>query len=252
MNQNLQSKRYRTLSQRISVCVPTCVLACVLALSMAGCSSVLAPVKIEQPKRYSLDSLSGLALPTLSPAPPLPILPARPGSPAAQTLLVSMPHETVGFDSNHMIYLRQPHQLEYFAQSEWIDTPARMLLPRITASLGASGIFAAVLSGPASARADLVLDVQLLRLQQEFLSQPSQLHLTLRVVLLDNTRHQVLAWRELDSRVATSSENALGGVLASHQAVHEVLQQLVAFCRDNAKASGRMGAPAAPAAPVAP
>ncbi len=242
MSQFLQSKRYRTLSQRLAACVPACVsggvpmcvLACVLALSVAGCSSVLSPVKIEQPKRYSLDSLSGPTVPTLSPVSAMPNLPARPASTGTRTLLVSMPHETVGFDSNHMIYLRQPHQLEYFAHSEWIDTPARMLLPRITESLGASGIFAAVLSGPASARADLVLDVQLLRLQQEFLSQPSQLHLTLRVVLLDNTRHQVLAWRELDSRVATSSENALGGVLASHQAVQAVLQQLVAFCRDNA------------------
>jgi cholesterol transport system auxiliary component len=222
-NQRCRAHGQRRLGHRLPVGV-SYLLPGLLTLCLAGCSSLLAPAKSELPKRYSLDSLSG---------PTMPNLPTQPAHPAARTLLVSMPHETVGFDSVHMIYLRQPHQLEYFAHSEWIDTPARMLLPRITESLGASGIFAAVLSGPASARADFVLDVQLLRLQQEFLTRPSQLHLTLRVVLLDNTRHQVLAWRELDSRVETSTENAFGGVLASHQAVQAVLQQLVAFCRDH-------------------
>lgn len=222
-NQRCRAHGQRRLGHRLPVGL-SYLLPGLLTLCLAGCSSLLAPARIELPKRYSLDSLSG---------PTMPNLPTQPAHPAARTLLVSMPHETVGFDSVHMIYLRQPHQLEYFAHSEWIDTPARMLLPRITESLGASGIFAAVLSGPASARADFVLDVQLLRLQQEFLTRPSQLHLTLRVVLLDNTRHQVLAWRELDSRVETSTENAYGGVLASHQAVQAVLQQLVAFCRDH-------------------
>lgn len=234
-NQRCRAHGQRRLGHRLPVGW-SYLLPGLLTLCLAGCSSLLAPAKVELPKRYSLDSLSGPTVPTLStpsPVPTMPNLPTQPAHPAAPTLLVSMPHETVGFDSVHMIYLRQPHQLEYFAHSEWIDTPARMLLPRITESLGASGIFAAVLSGPASARADFVLDVQLLRLQQEFLTRPSQLHLTLRVVLRDNTRHQVLAWRELDSRVETSTENAYGGVLASHQAVQAVLQQLVAFCRDH-------------------
>lgn len=230
-NQRCRAHGQRRLGHRLSLGL-SYLLPGLLTLCLAGCSSLLAPAKIELPKRYSLDSRSGPTVPTM-PTPTMQNLPARPARPAAPTLLVSMPSETVGFDSVHMIYLRQPHQLEYFAHSEWIDTPARMLLPRITESLGASGVFAAVLSAPASARADFVLDVQLLRLQQEFLTRPSQLRLTLRVVLLDNTRHQVLAWRELDSRVETSTENAYGGVLASHQALQAVLQQLVAFCRDH-------------------
>ena len=221
------SQKVRALSQR--------GLSCVLALCVAGCSSVLAPAKVELPKRYSLDSMSAPIMPAIPAMPAMSVLPPQPASPGAPTLLVNMPYATVGFDSTHMIYLRQAHQLEYFARSEWVDTPARMLLPRIIESLAASGIFGAVLPAPASARADFVLDVQLLRLQQEFLTQPSQIHLTVRVVLLDNTRHQVLAWRELDSTVKAGSDTAYGGVLASHQALQAVLLQLVAFCRDNAR-----------------
>lgn len=211
------------------------VLAGVLALCMAGCASILAPARVELPKRYSLDSPSAPIGSAMSPMPLMPKMPARPTASGAPTLLVSMPYATVGFDSTHMMYLRQAHQLEYFARSEWVDTPARMLLPRLIDSLAASGIFGAVLPAPASARADFVLDVQLLRLQQEFLTQPSQIHLTVRVVLLDNTRHQVLAWREFDSIVKADSDTAYGGVLASQQAVQAVLTQLVAFCRDHAR-----------------
>ena len=45
------------------------------------------------------------------------------------------PHAAAGYDSQHIIYVRQPHKLEYFAHNEWVDPPARMLAPLIVAAL---------------------------------------------------------------------------------------------------------------------
>lgn len=56
-----------------------------------------------------------------------------------------------GFDSQRIIYVREPYQLEYFVHSEWIDTPARMIAPRIVAALEDTGAFRAVVLAPSAA-----------------------------------------------------------------------------------------------------
>jgi cholesterol transport system auxiliary component len=32
-----------------------------------------------------------------------------------------------GFDSRHIVYVRQASQLAHYAHNEWVDTPARMV-----------------------------------------------------------------------------------------------------------------------------
>jgi cholesterol transport system auxiliary component len=146
------------------------------------------------------------------------------------TLIVSPPHAAPGFDTQHILYTEVPHQLEYFAYSEWGDTPARMLAPLMVAALENQAAFRAVVLTPSAATGEWRLDTEILRLQQEFGDHPSRVRLTLRAYLLDNLTRQVLAWREFDETVPSPSENAYGGVVAANQAVQIVLQQLAAFC----------------------
>ncbi|MGG2343650.1 ABC-type transport auxiliary lipoprotein family protein, partial [Aeromonas veronii] len=87
---------------------------------------------------------------------------------------------------------------EYFAHSEWIDTPARMIAPGIVAALEGTGAFRAVVLAPSAAAGDLRLDVEIIRLQQEFDRSPSRTRFTLRAYLVDSDSRQVLAWREFD------------------------------------------------------
>src|SRR5450830_1904313 len=63
---------------------------------------------------------------------------------AAPTLIVHPTRAAPGFDSQHIIYVRVPHQLEHFAHADWVDTPAHMLTPLIIATVQHTGSFRAV------------------------------------------------------------------------------------------------------------
>jgi cholesterol transport system auxiliary component len=79
------------------------------------------------------------------------------------------------------------------------------------------------------------LDTEILRLQQEFLTAPSQVRFTLRARLIDDATRIVLATREFESLVAAPSETPYGGVQGANQAVANVLDQLVVFCAENTR-----------------
>ena len=205
--------------------VPAIILA--YAMLANGCSalrSVTTPATAP-PSFYSLDD-SRQATPPPAPAVRAPA--------AAPTLMVSTPSAAAGFDSHHIMYVRQTHKLEYFAQSEWTDPPARMLSPLIVAAIEGSRAFSAVVHTPSSATGDLRLDTEVLRLQHEFMGQPSHVRFTIRASLVEDTTRRVIATREFESLVAATSEDAYGGVVAANQAVRTVLADLAAFCAQGA------------------
>lgn len=155
----------------------------------------------------------------------------------ALTLVVSPPHAAAGFDSQHIMYTRQASQLEYFAHNEWVDTPARMLAPLIVAAIEQSGAFRAVVQTPSTAAGDIRLDTEVMRLQHEFLSTPSRVRFTLRAYLVENSTRRVLASRKFEAVAAAPSEDPYGGVMAAHEAVRSVLEELAAFCAETARSA---------------
>ncbi|WP_428827445.1 ABC-type transport auxiliary lipoprotein family protein [Azonexus sp. IMCC34842] len=194
-----------------------------LLLTMLGACGILDTAGDAQPSFYTLDGAPRAS----QAAPPRPT--------AAPTLIVNPPHAAAGFDSHRIIYVREPHQLEYFANSEWADTPARMIAPLIVAALEQSGAFRAVVPTPSTASGDLRLDVEIVRLQQEFNDSPSRVRFTLRAYLVDTGSRQVLAWREFDQSIAAAQDNPYGGVMAANGAVQKVLDQLAAFSAEAAQ-----------------
>ena len=197
----------------------------VLALLLvAGCGT-LNPTSATNPTYYSLDSARSQ-----------PVAQRRTdaSSTSAPTLIVNPSHAASGFDSQRIIYVRTPHKLEYFAHSEWIDTPARMLAPLIVTAVDRTGKFGAVVSTPSAATGDLRLDTEIVRLQHEFGSQPSRVRFTLRTYVVDNATRHVIAWREFDESVAATSDTPAGGVVAANQAVQALLERLASFCNETA------------------
>lgn len=190
-----------------------------LLLLLLGACGILDANKEAQPAFYSL---YGARPGTISSIP-------APWSIAAPTLIVNPPHAAAGFDSHRIIYMREPHQMEYFARSEWVDTPARMIAPSIVAALENTRAFRAVVMTPSAAAGDLRLDVEILRLQHEFGSTPSRVRFTLRAYLVDNDTRQVLAWREFDETVAAEQDDPYGGVMAANRAVQNVMEHLASF-----------------------
>jgi cholesterol transport system auxiliary component len=156
---------------------------------------------------------------------------ARSGAPGAMpTLIVSAPRAAPGYDGPQMVYVRVAHQLEHFARSEWADTPARMLAPLIVAALEDSAGWRIV--GPASGGVvgDLRLDTEVLQLQQAFGGGPSRVRFALRAMLFDNVTRQVISTQVFDQTVASTSEDAYGGVVAANRAVQRVMDQLSRYC----------------------
>ena len=185
-----------------------------LALLMAGCAA-LQPPRMESPGLYLLD--------------------ARPAASATRpqrnlVLAVDPPSARPGFDTPQIAYVRQAHKLDYYVKNRWADTPSRMLAPLLVQALEQSGNFRAVLRTSNPIPADLRLDTELIRLQQDFTTQPSRVELRLRAQLYDLKGRQVLAVREFDAAENAASEDAYGGVIAANRALARVLGQLTDFC----------------------
>lgn len=200
-----------------------------LVVLLAGCAALF-PKAAQQSSFYSLDGArTGITTgATAAAQKPLAITATAP------TLVVNPPRAAAGFDSPRIIYTREPHKLEYFSQSEWIDTPARMLAPLIVAAIDNNGTFRAVVPTPSSAAGDIKLDTEILRLQQDFGGAQSRVRFTLRAYLVDGTTRRVLAWREFDETVTAASEDPYGGVVAANQAVQNVLRGLAELSREAA------------------
>lgn len=204
------------------------LLAALLALG--GCS-LLKPTATPAASFYSLDQ-GPVTAAARAPAPPS----SPPG--ANPTLIISPPRAAAGFDSSRIIYIRQAHKMEYFAQSEWVDPPARMLGPLMASALEQSGAFRAVVLTPGSATGEFRLDTEITRLQQDFRPHPSRVNFVLRAYLVDEKTRQVVAWREFDQSLEAPSEDARGGVEAANRVVQQVLQELSAFVSQHAGVNG--------------
>ncbi len=198
--------------------------ACAALALACGCGA-LKPAEAPRPHYYALDDVQRAQAVGTKPA----------VSAALPTLIVSPPRAAAGFDSQRIVYLRQPHALDHYAYNEWADTPARMLAPLVVRAVERSGAFRAVVQTPSTASGELRLDVEVIRLQHEFFEKPSRVRFTLRAYVVDNTTRQVLASRELESVVEAKSEDAYGGVTAANQAVHAVLEELAALCAEAAR-----------------
>ena len=197
-------------------------IAGLLLLPLAACS-VLRTAPTPPATFYALDNLpSALRAPAPVDAP---------------TLLINPPRAAAGFDSQRIIYLREPHRLDYFAHSEWVDPPPRMLGPLLVAALQNTGAFHAVVLMPSTATGQVRLDTEILRLQHEFLGHPSRARFTLRATLVDDKTRRVLGWREFDQSVAATGDDPAGGVAAANRAVQAVLQEVADFCVETLRGS---------------
>ena len=194
---------------------------------LAGCGSLL-PKAPTQPTLYVLDGVSGTPAENI-------VVPSVASVASAMTITVTTPIASPGFGSTHIVYQRQVHELEHFALNQWVDTPAQMLLPLIVRALLQRGAFRAVVRGSTAALSELRLDTELVRLQQQFMTSPSQARVTLRAVLVDVSTRRVIAAREFDVEVASKTDDPVGGVAAANEAVTRLLGQLADFCADAAQ-----------------
>ncbi|MGB5063690.1 MAG: ABC-type transport auxiliary lipoprotein family protein [Candidatus Competibacter sp.] len=185
-------------------------------LAMLALSACLLPQDKSPPRQDYLLEAAAFAPP-----------PARRTS--DKILLVTVPRAAPGFDSDRIAYRREPLKIDYYNDSGWSDTPAKMLLPILVRAFEATGAFKAVVSPPAPGLADLRVDVDVIRLQQEFMTQPSKVRLSARIKVLDMKSGHVLGTQVFEVVEPAPSEDAYGAVRATNAAVVKVLGEMVPF-----------------------
>lgn len=107
-----------------------------------------------------------------------------------------------------------------------------MLAPLLAQALEQSGTLRGVVQAPGGAAADLRLDVENVRLVQDFSTRPSRIRFTLRAQLIDIGARRMLATREFDEIESAPSDDPYGGVIAANRALERLLGQLAEFCAE--------------------
>ncbi|MGH8469388.1 MAG: ABC-type transport auxiliary lipoprotein family protein [Gammaproteobacteria bacterium] len=181
---------------------------------------------------------------TLEQPPQIYVLRAAPSDTQAKpgenhlSVLVSAPKAWPGYDRARIAYVRHPLQVDYYAESEWADQPARMLEPLLMAALQESNLFNAVVSATSGTIAELRIDTEIVQIHHEFLISPSRGRVAIRAQLIDLTRNRVLGTRVFSATESAPTENARGGVTAINNALQVILGAIVDFCRDTLRKPG--------------
>ncbi|MFH1277881.1 MAG: ABC-type transport auxiliary lipoprotein family protein [Candidatus Eisenbacteria bacterium] len=134
-----------------------------------------------------------------------------------------------GYQTFHMIYLREPYRLQRFAENRWAEPPVQMILPLLVGAAEATGSFGAVVAYPTPVRGDLFVEGKLLCLRHEFDAKPSRVRLTLRIQVLDRTRERLLGVRTFEAVEEAATEDPVGGVEATNRAAARLVREIANY-----------------------
>ncbi len=196
------------------------VAAVVMLATTGGCLSPRGDALPMHTYQLSLDAASGEG---------------RPADVTGSVLLVGQPQPHPGFESPRMVYLTRPYELEFYAESQWADAPARLFAPLLVQALSRTGTWRAVVALPNSVRGDYRLDVSGFIVQQEFVRQPSLVRMSLRGQLIDVKESRVVGTKLFEAEEPAPSEDAYGGVLAANRATATMLAQITSWLQSCAR-----------------
>ena len=180
-------------------------------LSLAGCFS---PAELPQVQSYTLNS---------------PKVQVAKATPTNHVLLLLATQASPAFSSNKMAYTNKTYEQGYFTKHQWVAPPAEQLTPLIAHAIQQTHHFKAVVTAPYVGQVNYRLNTRLLKLQQNFLQQPSHEQLTLLAQLVQSRTGKVMAEKQFAISVPTQAQTPYGGVVAANRAVQQLLQQLTRF-----------------------
>jgi cholesterol transport system auxiliary component len=155
----------------------------------------------------------------------------------SDTLLVFPPQTAPVYDTMQMAYRTQPHQVAYFTEREWGETPAQMLYPLVVKTLENTHSFRAVLVPPYTGRYTSAVRTEILEMLQDFTAEPATLVLTLRIRLTDYETRQLSATKEVAVRQPMQQRTSQAGVIAANEATADALRQMASFVLEEAASS---------------
>ena len=134
-----------------------------------------------------------------------------------------------------MAYIDKPSELSYYTRNRWIAPPAKMLQPLIVQALQQSHRFRAVVQAPFSGKTTYRLDVDLVYVRQNLLTQPHQMEIALQARLVNNSNQNIIASRLIKRSEPILAVTPYSGVLAANQALSNMFAELSRFCVQNTR-----------------
>lgn len=192
------------------------VLMVMICVVLSACTLIKPPVAVSM-QSFVLDT------PTTAHATPAP-------KATDPVLVIAELRSRPGYETPRMAYVKRDYALDYYAASQWADTPAHMVQPLLVNAFESTGRYSAVLRAPAPVAGELRLEAEVVRFEQVFTEHPSRMHISLRVQFIDAHKGKVLGTRQFDAELTAPSEDAYGGVRAANQALAPILKEVAAFC----------------------
>ncbi|HXG52312.1 MAG TPA: ABC-type transport auxiliary lipoprotein family protein [candidate division Zixibacteria bacterium] len=149
----------------------------------------------------------------------------------AGVLVVSALRDEAAVASNGIAYLLRPHEVKYYAYSQWVEDPARQLLPLVIQALERTNCWTTVTHAESGLRADYRLDAEILQWQQEFFPTPSRVRLAFRAELVAPSERAIVASRRFELVEEAETGDAYGAVIASNRAVNRWLLALAEWAK---------------------
>ena len=141
---------------------------------------------------------------------------------------VFLPRSAPGFNTARMAYLRSPERIDYFAFSQWVDTPAYMLQPLLVEALARSGRFKHVVLAPSSIGSRFRLESDDLTLVQQFDGGVNRVRLALRVRLVDSAASRYLFDEAIVLERAAQGADPASGVAMANELTRELMEKVTA------------------------
>lgn len=179
-----------------------------LAALLAGCAELLRDAS--PPQTYTLET------PSLPPA-----------NAGEEVLRVRLTGVSAGYERPLMAYRAgDALALDYFATARWVTPPAELVTEQLAAALEATGRFRAVLTGAPPPVADYRLELELLRLEQDYRNgEPGVARLEVRARLLDRDG-ALVGQRRLAAEAAAEASGPAGAAAAANHALADIAASL--------------------------
>ena len=191
-------------------------------VTLAGVLTACAGMGAREPQRYYV----------LEAEPPAPRLVAAQCT--TGTLLVS-PTTSVGFyDTQAIVYSRQPGMRAYYQLNSWTEPPSRRLGGMLTERLARSGAFCTVAGATDGVRGTLLLSTQLEQIYHDVATSPGTANISLTAVLSDPAKRVIVARRKFVRSAPVATADAAGAVQGFDLALGPLLDEVVAWAADSA------------------
>jgi cholesterol transport system auxiliary component len=159
------------------------------------------------------------------------------GRAGAATLLVFAPETNPVYDTTRMAYTTQSHEIAYFRDHEWAETPSQMLHPLLVRTLQGTHAFDAVQMPPHVGRTSHALHTDIVELVQDFTGTLPMLRLVLRVQLSDGASGRLIATHEIRVSEPMREKAPHAGVVGANEACAKALLEVARFVLDKTASS---------------